>query len=90
MNPLTKQSLIIDIDPNTGTYSMDFVGGSLENYYKVLKDIITSMENQTLFKNGEIILDEYGNQISNEQAAKIIARAKKEFEDKKQSKNLLH
>ena len=92
MNPLTKQSVNIDIDADKGTYSVDFVGCKLEDAYKVLVAVVQSMESGDMFTEELNITDGNGNPLNREQVRNVISRAREEVDSTRASgfKTSLH
>lgn len=54
LGPTTKERVIIEIDPDTGEFALEFFGGDLDRIYNVLLQITAGMQDGSLFKEGGI------------------------------------
>lgn len=82
MNPLTKQTIQIDIDAENNDFCMELIGCKLLDVYRVLKQITVQIESGEYFGNDLRIYDEHGNELSRDQAESYIRAAKEEIESR--------
>jgi hypothetical protein len=79
-NLLKNQSVIITIDPDNETYSLEFIGASVSNAYRVLRTVLESMESGEMFENDIRISDSNGNPYTRDEARRLIQGIKAEMD----------
>lgn len=50
LGPTTRERVIIEIDPDTDEFAIEFMGGDLNRIYNVLLQVVAGMQDGSLFK----------------------------------------
>lgn len=76
---LGNPHILIEIDQETGTYSIEFGRCKAKTAYAVLRSIVDQMEEGSFWDNDLIIEDENGQQLDASDARESITAARKQI-----------
>ena len=54
----TRERIVIEIDPDTEEFCVEFFGGDVNRAYNVLRQIATMIEDGSIFQTGQVTLTE--------------------------------